>query len=373
MIWNWLRRHPLLVDVGLALVVGATTIGGALNGVHRAVAVPLAAAETLAVLVRRRRPLAFLAVAVAATTAIAFFQGFIPTAVVLGLYTVAAHRERRVALPAGVATIALLAAPLAHRHEHGWIDVAIQLGVLTVPWFFGESLRTRRAYLAELEAKAERLERDREENVRRAAAAEQARIARELHDVIAHSVSVMVVQAAAANDVFEAQPARAREAVRSIEATGRAALTELRRLLGIVRTPDDEPYEPQPGLDRLGDLLERVRGAGLAVALRVEGEPRPLPAAVDLSAYRLVQEALTNTLKHAAASHADVAVRYAEGELAIEIRDDGSGAAANGEAGGQGLIGMRERVGMFGGELVTGPAGDGGFAVAAGFPLEAAS
>jgi signal transduction histidine kinase len=374
MVWNWLRRHPALVDVALVAGLLAVNVGSAARNTHAPIGVALALLATLPLLFRRRWPIAVLAWTVGATVALTELQRtFLPFAIALALYTVAAHCDRRRALIAGGATLALMLGPALHDVGYTAGPAAGRLVVFVVAWLIGDSLRSRRAYTAALEEKAERLEREREANERRAAAEEQARIARELHDVIAHSVSVMVVQAAAANDVFESHPARAREAVRSIEQTGRAALTELRRLLGIVRAPDDEPYEPQPGLDRLGDLLERVRGAGLAVALRIEGEPRPLPAAVDLSAYRVVQEALTNTLKHADASRADVAVRYADGELAIEIRDDGSGAEANGETGGHGLIGMRERVGMFGGDLVVGPAGGGGFAVAARFPLEAAS
>ncbi len=198
-------------------------------------------------------------------------------------------------------------------------------------------------------------------------AEEQARIARELHDVIAHNVSVMVVQAAAANDVFDTRPEKAREALEAIESTGRSALAELRRLLGVVRG-DGAEFAPQPGLDGLDELVAQVRSAGLAVAISVEGAPRPLPAGIDLSAYRVVQEALTNTLKHAHASRADVALRYGEDTLDVEVRDDGSG-NGNGGGSGSGLIGMRERVVAFGGSLSTGPGAGGGFTVSARFPL----
>src|SRR5262249_4914976 len=165
-------------------------------------------------------------------------------------------------------------------------------------WVLGDNMRTRRAYFAELEDKADRLEREREANVRRAAAEEQARISRELHDVIAHTVSVMTVQASAARDVFDNDPASARNALVSIESPGRAALTELRRLLAVVRDGGPPELGPQPGLGAVEDLVTRVRTAGLDVQLSIEGERPELPAALDLSAYRIVQEALPTTLKH---------------------------------------------------------------------------
>jgi signal transduction histidine kinase len=187
--------------------------------------------------------------------------------------------------------------------------------------------------------------------------------------VIAHNVSVMVVLAGAGNDVFERDAQRAREALRSIESTGRAALVELRRLLGVVRRDDSREYAPQPGLDRLADLVEQVRAAGLPIELEIAGSPRTLPAGIDLSAYRIVQEALTNTLKHAEASHAHVHVRYDNASVTVEVDDDGRG--PNGSApGGHGLVGMRERVALAGGELMTGVRPDGGFAVSARFPLD---
>jgi signal transduction histidine kinase len=238
-------------------------------------------------------------------------------------------------------------------------------------WLLGDNLRTRRAYLREVEARAARLEREREADARRAAAEEQTRIARELHDIIAHNVSVMTVQAAAAGDAFETQPGRVREALDSIESTGREALTELRRLLGSVR-PDDGPgtFAPQPGLTRVEALIEQVRSAGLAVELSVEGSPQELPPGIDLSAYRIVQEALTNTLKHAHASKATVVVRYGAGVLELDVVDDGRGETADRADRGHGIIGMKERAALLGAELRVGPAPGGGFAVHARIPLD---
>ena len=245
--------------------------------------------------------------------------------------------------------------------------VSVWAFFFVIPFAAGRIVGGRIALTAALQVNTERLAEQQRERTRQVAAAERTRIARELHDVIAHSVSVMVVQAAAANDVFDTRPERAREALRAIEASGRTALAEMRRLLGVVRA-DGAEYAPQPGIDRLDNLVEQVRAAGLAVAVSIEGAPRPLPAGVDLSAYRVVQEALTNTLKHANATRADVSLRYRDDELCVEVRDDGE-PVGNGDGHGRGLIGMRERVTAFGGSLETGPKNTGGFAVSARFPL----
>ena len=204
---------------------------------------------------------------------------------------------------------------------------------------------------------------------------ERTRIARELHDVIAHNVSVMVVQASAGEELFDRDPERARESLSSVASTGRAALAELRRLVGVIRAEEDKApvaYTPQPGIEYLGELVRQVRETGLAVELSVLGEPRELPEGVGLCAYRIVQEALTNTLKHADASHAAVRVRYVADALELQVLDDGRGApASNGEGGGHGLIGMRERVALFGGELSARSPHGRGYEVRARIPFEA--
>ena len=242
--------------------------------------------------------------------------------------------------------------------------------LLAAAWILGDNLRTRRAYLRELEEKAERLERERAERDQRAATEEQARIARELHDVIAHNVSVMVLQAAGGREVFDADPRGARAALASIETTGREALAELRRLLGVARASEDGvSVAPQPGLSGLETLVEQVRAAGLAVELVFEGERHSVPAGIELSAYRVVQEALTNTLRHAFARHSWVFVRRTDDELELEVLDVGAGPSRTGSGDGRGLVGMRERVGLFGGEFEAGPRPDGGFRVHARFPL----
>lgn len=368
MVWNWLRRHPFLLDVAIAVALAAAYLAVESNRGEGSRGLLLALLQTAPLVVRRRYPLEVLGATAGATAAYALvYEAALPFAVAVAVYTAAMQLRRPVSLAASAAATALVVVVASASGEGGRVlGLAISLAAA---WVFGDNLGTRRAYLNALEERAERLEREQEAERARAVAEEQARIGRELHDVIAHNVSVMVVQAAAADDVFDARPERAREALRAIEATGRSALTELRRLLGFI-DGDGTDYAPQPGLDRLDELVAQLRSAGLSVAVRVEGAPRPLPAGVDLSAYRVVQEALTNTLKHARATRADVALHYGEDELGVEIRDDGAG-TGNGGGGGRGLVGMRERVAMFGGSLAVGPAPAGGFVVAARFPLGA--
>jgi signal transduction histidine kinase len=233
-----------------------------------------------------------------------------------------------------------------------------------ISWLIGRNNRARVLRLAAAE-------REQEQRTRLALSDERARIAREFHDVVAHSVGVMVVQAEGARRVLERDPERAREALDSIQDTGRKALADMRRSLGVLRADDADPaLEPQPGLDDLGRLLERAREGGLTVDVEVEGEPRPLPQGVDLSAYRIVQEALTNTIKHAGPVRTRVTVRYGERELELEVSDEGPGPSANGGSdSGHGLAGMRERIASHGGELRTGPGPEGGFLVRASLPI----
>jgi signal transduction histidine kinase len=272
--------------------------------------------------------------------------------------------------------------------------VESELGI-AVAWIVAETLRNRRARWAELSARAERLEREREQQARRAVTEERLRIARELHDVVAHSMSVIAVQSAVGGHVMDTQPEAARQALAAIESTSRSALTEMRRLLGVLRQ-DGEPagsLVPAPGLADLAPLVAQVGEAGLKVWVRVDGERGPVQPGVDLSAYRIIQEALTNVIKHAAASSACVTVRYEPGSVTLEITDDGpagpggtsrSGSgerAGPGRAGvpgdsdaaspgtGHGIIGMRERVAVFGGEFTAGPRPGGGFRVLARLPF----
>ena len=232
-----------------------------------------------------------------------------------------------------------------------------------------------RAALAEREREAAELrasfaEREREAAARVAVAEERSAIARELHDIVAHAMSVMVLQVGAVRHRLPQTDTENRQALGRVEQAGRTALAEMRRLLGAMRSnADGVALGPQPGLDSLDALLADLRGAGLPVQLQLEGEPLPLPRAIDLSAYRIVQEALTNTLKHAHASQADVTVRYAPHHVELEVRDDGEGAMSNGGAG-HGLVGIRERVKIYGGQMTAGPATDGGFLLTARLPVE---
>jgi signal transduction histidine kinase len=368
MVGGWLHRHPRFVDWALLFIALATTVAAAARHNRPSLGVPLALAACLPLLARRRYPLAVLGITTVATAVILAVWGYDnPFPAGVALYTVADQCERSVSLPAGVAALAVLAIPF-DQTTNWWRDALGRVIVFSLAWVIGDSVGVRRRYVAALEERAERLERERAAEAARAVAEEQARIARELHDVLAHNVSVMVVQAAAANDVFDSRPDEARAALENIESTGRVALAELRRLLGIVRDGAAD-YAPQPSLERLDELAEQVRAAGLHISVTIEGEPRPLPAGIDLSAYRVIQEALTNTLKHARASQAQVRLRFAPQSLDVDISDDGIG-ATNGDGRGSGLIGMRERVSAYGGALTAEADPDGGFAVSARFPLE---
>jgi signal transduction histidine kinase len=265
----------------------------------------------------------------------------------------------------GFVAIAAFAAVLSTERS-GFGDGAARVVFLIAAWLLGDSVGSRHAYVREIEAKADRLERERGIEARRVVAEEQARIARELHDVVAHALSVIVIQAGAAEELFELDPARARKPIRAIDTAARGALSDLRRVLNLLQ--GDAEYHPQPGLARLDGLIDQVRATGLDVALEVEGTATPLPAPVDLSAYRIIQEALTNTIKHAGAGHARVSVRYGD-DLELEIADDGRGTTSDTPAG-NGLTGMRERAAMLGGRLESGPRPAGGYRVSARLPLD---
>lgn len=365
----WLQRHPRLVDWALLLAALATTVGAAARHSHAASGIPLAIVACLPLLVRRRHPLRVLAITVTVLIIqVAAYDLFAPLPAGIALFTVASELDRRESLRAGIATLVVITPALLF--SGGWTHTVKLVGPLlafAVAWLIGDSIGTRRRYVAALEDRAERLEREREAEAARAVAEEQARIARELHDVIAHTLSVIVVQAAAARDVFAARPERAREALEAIERSGRAALGELRQLLGSVRG-EELTFAPPPRLADLDHLVQELRQSGLPVSVRVEGHPAALPEAVDLSAYRVVQEALTNTLKHARASQAEVAVRWGEDALEVEVRDDGVGSTGS-NGSGHGIVGMQERLALLGGTLVAGPATEGGFMVLARFPL----
>lgn len=269
-----------------------------------------------------------------------------PIAALFAMWSLAVARPPLWSVPALAVVLGLTAVALPWQPaEDVWFAMAVAVAV----WALAEAVRSRRRAILEAS--------------RRAVGEEQARIARELHDVIAHSVSVIVVQAAAADDVFDARPDQARSALRSIEAAGREALGELRQLLGAVSAP-------RPGLGRLAELTAPLREAGLEVTVHRSPSARELPAGVDLSAYRIVQEALTNTLRHAHATRASVAIHEVGGALELDVSDDGTGVGGSDAGHGRGLAGMRERAAMLGGTLDAGPLPDGGFRVHARLPLE---
>jgi signal transduction histidine kinase len=255
--------------------------------------------------------------------------------------------------------------------DHALGELIFTPMVFGIGWLAGFALRERAERAEAAELRATQAERERDATARIAVAEERARIARELHDIVAHSVSVMVLQVGAVRHKLPEALERDSDALKGVEQTGRAALAEMRRLLGAMRSEgEDAERSPRQGLDRLDSLAEEIRHAGLPVRLQVEGEPFPLPPAIDLSAYRIVQEGLTNALKHAHAGQADVVVRYAPGELQIEVRDDGTGAVP-GDGLGHGLIGVRERVKIYGGEMSAGTATGGGFVLSTRLPLAA--
>jgi signal transduction histidine kinase len=336
----------------------------------------LAALVILPVLFRRRFPLVVLLIVLTGSGAQYVYGGdaFQPWfAFILAFYAAAAYNERRRAVIGGiigaVPVVAVSVAKLLGGDAFG--EVVPPWFFVTGVWAFGRWMRSRGLQTRELEDRAARLEVEREERARAAVAAERARIARELHDVVAHSVSVMVVQAQAAQRLTGAEQTHLRQQTLSaIETTGRQALVEMRRLLGVLRRTEAHLWlAPQPGLDDIDDLVSQMREADLPVELRIEGEAEPLPPGVDLSAYRIVQEALTNTLKHAGPARARVTIRYGNDDVELEIADDGPGTGRGGGSG-QGLIGMRERVAVYGGLFENGRH-NGGYRVRARLPLDA--
>jgi signal transduction histidine kinase len=289
---------------------------------------------------------------------------------VLAAYSIGAHTAGRDRWAALAAMFAVGVPFMIAADDRGMAagNTLAPIAWLTGSWAVGLIIRGRRLRTAELEQLTEELALQRDLQAQAAVAVERGRIARELHDVVAHNVSMMVVQASAAERVLEGEQPDVRDALGAIASTGRETIDEMRLLLGILRSDDGLALAPQPGLADLDQLVRNVSTAGLHVDLYVEGEPTPLPPGVDLSAYRIVQEALTNVIKHAGPASADVIVRYETDRVEVEVRDDGCAAAA-GTNGGNGLIGMRERVAMFGGELDAGARGDGGFAVLARLPI----
>lgn len=345
----------------------------------RLTTLPFVLASTVALGYRQRAPLATMC-AVAAAAAL---QGALvaPTvmlteiaAVLVAAYSLAAHADlRRAAVGAGVGFLSI--ASLAVATPSSTQEVASIALFLGAPWVAGRAVRAGRQYAARLEDLMIELERERERSAGLAVAEERARIAREVHDILAHGIGVVALQAAGAGRVLDRDPQRAREALASIEDASRQALGELRRLLQPLQPEaGDATSGPRPGLDQASKLVENARRAGQAVELRVEGDARSLTPGLDLAAYRIVQEALTNALKHAPGAATRVVVRYGRVAVELEVQDEGDGALGPPVPGsGHGLIGMRERVALYGGRFEAGPRSPQGFRVYARLPVEEAT
>jgi signal transduction histidine kinase len=381
---NFARRHGF--DLLIVLAAAEATLEVALRkdtiletSTTPWVAAPVAACVVLPLLARRRLAFAgpvavWLAAAGLASidgevvpSLTALFAAGMAAAFLLGNVRSAAEGRIGLVVALGGAAIVVFNDP-----THEAAEFVFTPGLFAIAWLAGFALRERSEQAASAEGRAVEAERRREEEARRAVFAERVRIARELHDVVAHHVSMMGVQAGAARVVIDGDPGRAKDALTAIEMSSRQAVGELHRLLGFLRQDgDEEGLAPQPGVAQLERLVASMSDTQLAVGLTVEGEPRPLPQMVDVSAYRIVQEALTNTLKHARASHASVHLRYWPGELELEVVDDGRGTgngAGRHDGSGLGLIGMRERAALHGGRLSAEREPAGGFAVRVRLP-----
>lgn len=332
---------------------------------------------------RRRYPLAVFGITMAAASAqLLLGTGLIPADIILlpVVYTVATRFRWPVSVTATVIVIVWFLIAEVPRFEDDYLDIGdlvaiVALIALAATW--GTLVRTRRNYIASLEERARRLEREREVHAQIAVAEERAKIAREIHDIVSHSLSVVVIMSDGAASKIDTEPERAKAAMYTVRDTGRGALAEMRRMLGVLR--DDEPgsHAPQPGIAQLPQLVEESRSAGLPVTLTVEGEPVPVSSGLDLTTYRVVQEALTNARRHAGPSlqEVDVRVRYTGTDLEIRVVDDGRGFRdePDPESSGHGLIGMRERVTAYGGTLQHGMRAGGGFEVFAVLPIGTSS
>jgi signal transduction histidine kinase len=296
--------------------------------------------------------------------------------VMVALYTVASLTTGRDAAVAAVITLVVMLVTTAVRNPFGQLGggsflIPVEVAAAVS---LGAAIGNRRAYLHAMEERAAQAERTREEEAARRVDAERLRIARELHDVVAHTLSMINVQAGAAAHVAEEHPEKASAALNAIRLASREGLREMRAILNVLRQADetDQPTQPAPGLAMLDALVASASGAGLATEVRVEGTPRRLPATVDLAAYRIIQESLTNAVRHAGPASATITLAWSDGQLRIEVRDNGRGGSANGsgDGGGHGLAGMRERAAAVGGTLHAAPSASGGFAVDARLPTE---
>jgi signal transduction histidine kinase len=385
----WVRlkgANPLVVDsilAGLLTIAGILSLSARPSSVHPTPSDVWAYLLVLlgfgALALRRRYPITVLAV-VTATASVYVLRDYVenglPVIALIALYTVASLAPRR-QWGAAVAAISvlLLALTLVRGENLSAADLAGNVAIFAIAAVFGDSVRTRRAYTSQLELRAIDLEANQEAQAQRAVAEERLRIARELHDVVAHAMSVVAVQSGVGAHVIDTDPAEAKRILENVKTSSRTALNEMRRLLGVLRDEGDGPVSrtPAAGLEGVDELADGLRQAGMNLAVRVEGTRPLIPPGVDLSAFRIVQEALTNVLKHAGPATVTVAIRYYADSVTVEVEDDGRGAStapADGHpGGGHGLIGMRERAAVFGGHLTAGSRVGGGFRVAARLPF----
>jgi len=374
--WFELLIAALGIACVLELVIGRDSPGAPTTTLW--LSVPAVAVLVLPLFFRRRFPFAAPAAYWLLAAALSYADGllipFIGSLGVVGLATAFLLGNLRDSRQAGIGlAIVLGSIVIVVDNIPGPQTASVLVFVplrFVAGWVAGYALRERTEQAEAAELRASMAERERDAAARIAVAEERARIARELHDIVAHAVSVMVLQVGAVRHKLPKDLEEDKDALTRVEQAGRTALVEMRRLLGAMRRNGDGlDLAPQPGLDGLDSLVEDVSRAGLPVRLHVDGDPTPLPRAIDLSAYRIVQEGLTNSLKHARASHADVTVRYRDDELEVEVADDGAGAARS-DGLGHGLIGIRERVKIYGGEMKAGTAPAGGFVLSARLPLE---
>ncbi|HET6614850.1 MAG TPA: sensor histidine kinase [Dehalococcoidia bacterium] len=382
--------NPHALDAVLALSFTAAalwTVAGRVSGdsgAYRddeALGILLVLLQTVPIVARSVAPLAALTISVVAISLhIGIGYEGVPAgtfAALVILYSVASLTDMRQSILAAlIAAAGITIYFTTDRGDLGLPDAISTYATYGVGWALGVYARSRREYTNVVEERASLLEREREVQAREAVADERARIARELHDVVGHALNLIVIQSGGAQRVLESRPEVAQDSLVSIESAGRQALADMERMLGILRATDEasESLSPQPGLRHVDQLAEQVTHAGLPVTITIEGTPAELPPSVDLTGYRIVQEALTNVLKHAGPAHASVMIRHSPTCLELDITDDGQGVSGDADAdsdrgGGRGLIGMRERVAVFGGELTAGRLPGGGFRVHARLPL----
>jgi signal transduction histidine kinase len=372
-------RRAFVFDLALALAATAVELGQVLGAAETPAGTTLGLVVVAggALVLRRRVPLVVLATTLAATVAIVAL-GSDPSGipVLIALYTAAAVCELRVALVAlaltavTAATLSALTVDAPGRQASATSGAIIAVGLTIGIWALGAYAQIRRRYMRELQERAASAERERDQLARIAVHRERTAIARELHDIVAHSVSVMLVGVRGARDVLRTSPDAADDTLGHVERSGEQSLAELRRILALLRQPEQTAQSrPQPSLAQLSELVASYRDAGLPARLEVVGEPMPLPSGIELSVYRVVQEALTNTLKHSDPTAVTVTLAFRDSRLELEVVDDGTPRTPGAEATGQGLIGMRERVALLGGQLETGERAGGGFRVAAELPI----